>query len=126
MNKSLNLLTFLSLSNLAYSEETQPDSPWKVTGATSLAHASGNSDSASHSLQLSAKYAKDKNEVFLGADWLYSESNGDTSTDSFRIQGQYNRQVTERFFHGINGSYFTDRVADLDYRTELGLSLGYY
>ena len=126
MNKSLTLLTFLGLSNLAYSEETQPDSPWKVTGAASLAHASGNSDSASHSLQLSAKYAKDKNEVFLGADWLYSESNGDTSTDSFRIQGQYNRQVTERFFHGINGSYFTDRVADLDYRTELGLSLGYY
>ena len=125
MNKALTLLTFLSLSNLAYSEETQPDSPWKLTGAASLAYASGNSDSASHSLQLSAKYAKNKNEVFLGADWLYSESNGDTSTDSFRIEGQYNRQVTERFFHGINSSYFTDRIADLDYRTELGLSLGY-
>lgn len=126
MNKSLTLLTFLGLSNLAYSEETQPDSPWKVAGAASLAYASGNSDSASHSLQLSAKYAKDKNEVLLGADWLYSESDGDTSTDSFRIQGQYNRQLTERLFHGLNGSYFTDRVADLDYRTELGLSLGYH
>jgi len=125
MNKSLTLLTFLGLSNLAYSEETQPDSPWTVTGAASLGYASGNSDNTSHSLQLSAEYAKDKNEVFLGADLLYSESNGDTSTDSFRIQGQYNRQVNERFFYGINGSYFTDRVADLDYRTELGLILGY-
>ena len=83
MNKSLSLLTFLSFSNLAYAEETQPDSPWRVTGAASLAHASGNSDSTSHSLQLSAKYAKDKNEVFLGADWLYSKRTGDTSTDSF-------------------------------------------
>ena len=125
MNKSLTLLTILSFSNLVYSEKTQPDSPWKLTGAASLGYASGNSDNTSHSLQLSAEYAKDKNEVFLDADLLYSESNGDTSTDSFRIQGQYNRQVTERFFHGINGSYFTDRVADLDYRTEIGLSLGY-
>ena len=125
MNKSLTLLTFLGLSNLTYSERTQPDSPWTVTGAASLGYASGNSDNTSHSLQLSAEYAKDKNEVFLGADLLYSESNGDTSTDSFRIQGQYNRQLTERFFYGINSSYFTDRVADLDYRTELGLILGY-
>ena len=61
MNKSLALLTFLSLSNLVYSEKTQPDSPWKVTGAASLGYASGNSDNISHSLQLSAEYAKDKN-----------------------------------------------------------------
>ena len=126
MNKFLSLLTFFGFSISAYSEKTPPDSPWEITGAANFGYASGNSDSISHSLQFSAKYAQGKNEASFGADWLYSESNGDASTDSFRLHGQYNRLVTERFFYGINGSYFTDRIADLDYRTELGLSLGYY
>ncbi|MDA7882566.1 DUF481 domain-containing protein, partial [Akkermansiaceae bacterium] len=120
-------LLFASLlcSGLAFGD-TSPASPWKVTGAANFALASGNSDSLSHSLQFSAKYAKGKNEASFGADWLYSESDGVTATDSFRLFGQYNRLITDHFFYGANASCLTDHVADLDYRAEIGLGLGYY
>ena len=103
-----------------------PGSPWEVTGAASLGLAKGNADNLTYSFQLLATYEKNDNEGLLGADLFYSEDNGVATTNSFRLFGQYNHLLNDRFFVGSFGSFLTDDIADLDYRFDAGLTLGYY
>ncbi len=136
MKKHLCLFAGLTAHTLAASSagdylnslslSTSPGSPWEVTGAASVGFSEGNSDSLAYSLQLLGTYANGDNEGVIGADLLYSESNGIASTNSFRLFGQYNRLHTDRFYSTINASYLTDNVAALDYRIDVGLGLGYY
>ncbi len=102
------------------------DSPWDITGAASFGLTRGNSETLTYALQGLATYKEGDNEGFIGADLLYSENDGEASTDSFRIFGQYNRLVTDRLYYGVNASYLTDNISDIDYRIDLGLGLGYY
>lgn len=103
-----------------------PGSPWEVTGAASIGMAQGNADNLTYSLQLLGTYAKGDNEGHLGADLFYSEDNGVATTNSFRIFGQYNRLLSDRFYLGTFGTFLTDDIADLDYRLDTGFVLGYY
>lgn len=104
----------------------KPGSPWEVTGAASLGMAKGNADNLTYSFQLLGTYQKDDNEGHLGADLFYSEDNGTATTNSFRIFGQYNRLLNDRVYLGTFGTFFTDDIADLDYRIDSGFTLGYY
>jgi len=88
--------------------------------------AKGNADTLTYALQFLATYEEGNNEGLIGADLLYSENNGVAATDSFRLFGQYNRLVTDRLYTGVNASYLTDDIADIDYRIDLGAGLGYY
>jgi putative salt-induced outer membrane protein YdiY len=136
MKKQLCLFVGLTAHALAASSagdylnslslSTSPGSPWELTGAAGLGLSKGNSDSLSYSLQVLGTYAQGENEGLVGADLLYSESNGIASTNSFRLFGQYNRLHTERFYSTVNGSFLTDDIADLNYRIDLGVGLGYY
>ncbi|MFT6862497.1 MAG: putative salt-induced outer membrane protein YdiY, partial [Akkermansiaceae bacterium] len=103
-----------------------PGSPWDVTGAASLGMAKGNADNLTYSLQLLGTYAKNTNEGHLGADLFYSEDNGTATTNSFRLFGQYNHLFNGRLFIGSFGTFLTDEIADLDYRLDAGVTLGYY
>lgn len=102
------------------------ESPWDITGAASLALADGNSDSLTYALQVRATYENGTTEGTLGADWHYSESAGVSATDSFRLYGQQNRFISDRVYLGLNGSYLTDHIADLNYRVDIGAGLGSY
>lgn len=129
-------LTIISLTTAAHASSGDflnslrvadaANSPWEVTGAASFAMTDGNSDSLTLALQLLAKYSEAKNEATVGADWLYSENAGVAKTDSFRLHGTYNRLITDRFFYGAKASYLTDQIADIDYRIDLGVGLGYH
>ncbi len=110
----------------ALSLSPAPGSPWEVTGAASLGFSEGNSDNLSYTLQLLATYEEGANEGFVGADHVYSESNGAASTNSFRVFGQYNRLLSERAYVGVHGSYLNDEISDIKYRVDLGVGLGYY
>ncbi|MEP2777145.1 MAG: DUF481 domain-containing protein [Luteolibacter sp.] len=101
------------------------ESPWEFSGASGLSWAGGNSDSLAYSLQFLGSYMKDGEEVYLGTDYFYSEDHGVRSTDSLKIYGQYNHSLTERFYVGGYGGYFRDAAADIDYRIDPSLLLGY-
>lgn len=103
----------------------EENSPWEFTGAGGLSWAGGNSDSLAYSLQFLGSYVKDDEEVYVGADYFYSEDNGVRSTDSLKIYGQYNHKLTERFYVGGYLGYFRDAAADIDYRIDPSLLLGY-
>ncbi|WP_411826629.1 YdiY family protein [Luteolibacter sp. AS25] len=115
------IFLLLPLSCIANAEE----SPWEFTGAAGLSYTDGNSESMAYSLQFLGSYIKDKEELYFGTDYFYSEDGDTKSTDSLKIYGQYNHNLTERFYVGGYAAYFRDSVADIDYRMDPSLLVGY-
>ena len=115
------LLTIPLLLPTLFAEE----SPWEFTGAAGLAYSDGNSESMAYSLQFLGSYLRDGEEAYVGMDYFYSEDDGLQSTDSLKIFGQYNHDLSERIYIGGFGSYFQDSVADIDYRIDTSVLLGY-
>jgi len=101
-------------------------SPWEITGAASVALAQGNADSAAYSLQGLATYEGEVWEGLVGADYLYSENEGEVTTDTLRIFGQGQRLLTDRVYLGLAGSFLRDELADLEYRFDIAAVLGYH
>lgn len=111
----------LLLSGNALAEE----SPWEFTGAAGLAYSGGNSDSATYSVQFLGSYITETEEAYLGLDYFYSEDGAVRATDSLKIFSQYNHDISERFYIGAYGGYFRDSVANIEYRIDPSLLLGY-
>jgi putative salt-induced outer membrane protein YdiY len=101
------------------------ESPWEITGAAGLSVSDGNSDSVAYSVQFLASYLKDGEEAYFGADYFFAEDGGVESTNSLNLFGQYNHDLNERWYVGGRGSYFQDEVANIDYRVDAGILLGY-
>lgn len=120
--KAAPLLLALSLSLPA----EIPGDPWEITGAAGLSYSDGNSDSLAYNLQFLATRVTDENELFLSADYFFSESNGLETTDSLRLSSQYNHVVQERLYFGATADFLTDDVADIDYRLDVSPLLGWY
>jgi hypothetical protein len=120
-----SLYLFLSAVLCLTSPCSAEESHWEFTGAAGLSFADGNSDSLAYSLQFLGSYIRDREELYLGADYFYSEDSGVRSTDSLKIHGQYNHSLSERFYVGGYGGYFRDDAADIGYRINPSLLLGY-
>ena len=105
---------------------TQPPKIWDVSAAVGLTLTSGNSDTltVNGNIQTSRKW--EKNELNLGADITYGESDGDKNADSYGGYAQYNRLFTEKFFGYARVQGLHDGIADLDYRITLSPGAGYY
>eukprot|EP00903_Cladosiphon_okamuranus_P003589 g3587.t1 len=101
------------------------NSPWEFTGAAGVSYADGNSESMAYSLQFLGSYIQDGEELYFGADYFYSEDGATKSTDSLKIHSQYNHSLTERFYLGGYAAYFRDSVADIGYRLDPSLLVGY-
>lgn len=101
-------------------------SPWEITTAASLALAQGNADTLNFALQGLATYETELWEGLIGADYFYSENNGDTTTDSLRLFGQGQRLLSDRLYLGLASSYLRDDQADLDFRFDIAAVLGYH
>jgi len=100
-------------------------SPWEFSGAGGLSFTDGNSETLAYSLQFLGSYDGDGDKATIGADYFYSEDGAIKSTDSLKIFGQYNYDLAERTYAGAYGSYFRDSVADIDYRIDTSVLLGY-
>ena len=121
-----NLTPLLSLALLTGPALAEDDHGWELTGAAGLSYSDGNSDSAAYSVQVLASYLDDLNEAYIGADWFYANNGGITSTDSFKLSGQYNRTLSGNWYGGARASYFQDDVANIDYRIDTGILIGYH
>jgi putative salt-induced outer membrane protein YdiY len=106
---------------------TQPPKIWDVSAAIGLTLTSGNSDTlnVNGNVQATRKWGG-KNELNLGADVAYGESDGEKNVDSYGGYAQYNRLFTERIFAYARVQGLHDGIADLDYRITLSPGVGYY
>jgi Protein of unknown function, DUF481 len=104
----------------------KPKSDWEVTGAAGLTLADGNADTLAYSLQFLATRISDIDEIYLNADYFYADDQGVEASNALRLNGQYNRLLSERFYYGFTGGYLADQVAELDYRIDTNALFGYY
>jgi putative salt-induced outer membrane protein len=123
-------MKFLTASSLLISLFTPltlsaEESPWEFSGAGGFSFTDGNSDTLAYSLQFLGSYIGDGDRATVGADYFYSEDGAVKSTDSLKIFGQYNYDLGERTYVAGYGSYFRDSVAEIDYRIDTAVLLGY-
>ena len=105
---------------------TQPPKIWDVSAAVGLTLTKGNSDTLNVNGNVQAAKKWDKNELNLGADITYGESDGTKNADQYRGYVQYNRLFTERFYGFLRAEGLHDGIADVDYRFTLSGGPGYY
>ena len=110
MKKLLTLAALLLAVTVAAADEPPPG--WHGGFGAGLSISSGNSDAKSFNLSGDAKYdPKTKNVLKLGALFLRSESNGDTTADKLSAFVRDEYAVTDRFFVYGEAGYLRDRVA---------------
>lgn len=140
--RNLAITSILAASSASVLAQAAPDKPaaeapkaaveepkkkiWENSIALGLTLTKGNSDTLmlNGNIQSVAKW--DKNELNLGADGNYGESEGTKNAESLRAYGQYNRLFTEKLFGYFRAEGLYDGIADVDYRFTLSPGAGYY
>lgn len=102
------------------------ESPWEITAAAGLNLAQGNSDNLQLNAEILASYITLKDELYLGASYLFGEDHGAVNANAFRASANYNHLLTDRLYLGIFSDFLHDEIAGIDYRVSLGPNLGYY
>jgi putative salt-induced outer membrane protein YdiY len=105
-------------------EEEKP--AWNTTAHAGVTLTSGNSDSLLATLNILSTRNWAQNEMRLGADAAYGETEDVKSAESLRGFAQYNRLVSERWFGYLRLDALHDGVADVDYRISFSPGAGYY
>jgi putative salt-induced outer membrane protein YdiY len=143
--KLKNYLALVAISlapTVAYAAaavEEPKKSLWEHSIALGLTVTKGNSDTVTANANWLSLKKWDKNELRLGADGTYGESEvettdaagnkdkeTETTAQSGRVFGQYNRLFTERLFGYLRAELYHDDIADIEYRVMLSPGLGYY
>jgi putative salt-induced outer membrane protein YdiY len=119
---------FLTANLSPQAEEAEPPArpKWESSAALGLTLTRGNSDTLLFNANVQSQRLADPNEIRLGLDATYGETERVKSAESFRGFGQYNRLFSERFYGGLRLEGFRDAVADVEYRFTLSPMAGYY
>jgi putative salt-induced outer membrane protein len=103
-----------------------PDTRWQTSAAIGFTYTSGNSKNLLFTGNILGVKKWDKNELSLGADASYGESDGTKNTENYHAFGQYNRLFNDRFYGYGRLDALHDDIADVNYRISLGVGAGYY
>ena len=100
--------------------------PWDTSIYSGLSLTQGTVDSLTVNAGILAKGTWTSDEIILMADYLYGDTDGATTNNTFRAGAQYNHLLTDRFYLGLTSGFLYDEIADIDYRVNLYPTLGYY
>lgn len=132
LNRYRNLLCLAAVAALATSAFGQsaptatPNTGWLTSAAFGFTLAKGNSDTMLMTGNLLSSKKWGKNEMDLGIDGTYGETDGVRSAGNIHGFDQYNRLFTERLFGLLRVDALNDAVADVDYRLTVSPGVGYY
>ena len=71
----------------------------------------GNTDNSMFNASLGMGYTTDDgNKLRLGADLAYGETDGDKTTDNYKVELDYSHLISERTYGAFNTSYFSDEI----------------
>lgn len=117
----------LAVSGLAQSAPTATkETGWLTTANFGLSLASGNTDNLLTTGNLLSSKKWDMNEIDLGIDGTYGETDGTQSAGNVHGFGQYNRLFSERFFGLLRLDAVNDAIAEVNYRVTISPGVGYY
>jgi len=132
MKQHQNLICLAALAALATSAFAQsaptapPNTGWVTTAAFGFTLAKGNSDNLLVTGNLLSSKKWGQNEMDVGIDGTYGETDGLRIAGNIHVFDQYNRLFTQRFFGLLRVDGVNDSVADVDYRITLSPGAGYY
>jgi len=104
----------------------KPAPKWEGSAGIGATLTQGNSDTLMFTARVQGLRKWNQNELNLGTDITYGESNNQKNNDSQRVYGQYNRLVSERAFGYVQADLLHDDIADVSYRLNVGPGIGYY
>lgn len=125
----LCLAAFAALTTTAFSQSAPtapPNTGWVTTASFGFSLAKGNSDNMLANGNLLSSKKWERNEIDLGIDGTYGETDGVRSAGNIHGFTQYNRLFTERLFGLLRVDAVNDAVAEVDYRLTLSPGAGYY
>ena len=124
LGKGFDSITFAPTSTNAVVLTNKPVWESSISLGFTLTH--GNSDSllATGSIQTHTKTPHD--ELGLGADGAYGESDSVQNVNTAHGFIQYNHLFNDRFFGYLRADALHDEIADLQYRITLSPGAGYY
>ena len=119
--------TAFTVSAFGQSAPTAPlDTGWITSAAFGFSLAKGNTDNMLANGNLLSTKKWDRNEIDLGIDGTYGETDGVRTAGNIHGFGQYNRLFTERTFGLLRVDALNDSIADIDYRLTVSPGVGYY
>lgn len=132
MNQHKKLICLAAAAILAVSAfgQTAPTAPpntgWLTTAAFGFTLAKGNTDNMLLTGNLLSSKKWGQNEMDLGIDGTYGETDGVRSAGNVHGFDQYNRLLTQRLFALIRVDAVNDSIANVDYRVTIAPGMGYY
>lgn len=123
-------LTAATVTSFAQSAPTAPAAPkdtgWITTAAFGLSLSKGNTDNTLVNGNLITSRKWGRNEMDMGTDGTYGETDGVRSAGNLHGFGQYNRLFSERVFGLLRVDAVNDSIADINYRVTVSPGAGYY
>ena len=107
-------------------EEKEKEKGWKRSIAAGVSVTGGNSDSSVFTVSADGERVWKRDEIRLGIDAGYGNSDGTKSRESLHAVGQYKRLINKRWYASLQTDTFHDGTADLTYRVVVGPGIGYY
>jgi putative salt-induced outer membrane protein YdiY len=105
-------------------EEKAP--AWEITAMMGASVTSGNSETVLFTANLLAEKKWARDEVRIGIDAGYGESEGDKNNDYLKGAIQYNHLFSERLYGYVRVDGLHDDIASVMYRLTVGPGVGYY
>ncbi|HEY3855620.1 MAG TPA: DUF481 domain-containing protein [Verrucomicrobiae bacterium] len=133
--QTLLTTVFAAVAGLAMSARAQtaasPATNWQNSATVGLTIARGNTDTTLFSAALDSEKKWAHSDLHLGADDIYGESKignspSSETADAEHVFGQYNQDVSDRFYLYGRATGMHDGIADVQYRLTLVPGAGYY
>jgi len=102
--------------------------PWSGTLALGLSLTRGNSRTlmATGSTHIEGFWDHAINQLIFDSNAAYGSDTGAETTESFDVNGQYNRTLSKRMFAGLRLDFFHDGISEIHYRVTAAPLIGYY
>jgi putative salt-induced outer membrane protein len=102
------------------------DSKWDTSAGLGLTITEGNSETILGSANVETKGNWNNYAVTLGATATYGEQSSVKNNEIYKVFGQYDRKLSDRFYVFGRADYMHDAVADIEYRVKLSPGFGWH
>lgn len=130
MNRFMMIAATIALSSSVIAQEAK-EAEFDTTLAAGLTLTKGNSESSQFNASILTVGEKENlGSIRAGAEFNYGESTvddeSDVSTENFKLFGNAQKEINKFNTYYLDGSYFEDNVAEVDYRITFGPGFGHY
>ena len=119
-------LGIAAVSSLCAISANAADPKWDTSAGLGLTLTEGNSQTVLASANIETKGNWNDYAVTLGATATYGEQQTVKNNEIFKLFGQYDRKVSEKFYVFGRADYMHDAVADIEYRFKLNPGFGWH